>query len=216
MNDGKVNAFGFGMLAQLNDALDRAESERLGVVLTGQNGLFSAGFDLKILKGGGEEPVRLLKAGFELSHRLLSFPFPVVIACSGHTIALALFILLSADYRVGVAGADHRITANEVAIGMTMPKSAIAVCRQRLSPEHIDRVVILAETFNPNSAVHTGLLDELVPAEELLERARGKAIELASLNHSAFVATKLRIREDTLANLRSALRADGEELSQLF
>jgi enoyl-CoA hydratase len=216
MNDGKVNALSFEMLAELNEALDRAESDSAAAMLTGREGLFSAGFDLKVLTAGGSESARLLKTGFELSYRLLSFPLPVVIACSGHAFAMGVFILLSGDYRLGVVDAEHKITANEVAIGMTMPRAAIEVCRQRVSQEHIDRVVVLAEIFNPNSAVATGLLDEVVPAQDLLESAQAKASQLMALKHSAFVATKLRIRAGTLSALRSAIEADDEEMGSLL
>jgi enoyl-CoA hydratase len=216
MDDGKVNALSFDMLAELNDALDRSESDHAAIVLTGRTGLFSAGFDLGVLTGGGPDTPRLLKAGFELSYRMLSFPYPVVIACSGHTFAMGLFLLLSVDYRIGVVDAEYKITANEVAIGMTMPRAAIEVCRQRLSQEHIDRVVVLAEMFNPNSAVGTGLLDEVVPADALLASAQAKATQLMTLNPAAFAATKLRIREGALTNLRSAIESDDTELRSVL
>jgi enoyl-CoA hydratase len=213
MNDGKANAFGFDMLAELNEALDRAESEKAAFVLTGREGLFSAGFDLAVLTGGGPDTARLLRTGFEFSYRLLSTGCPVVIACSGHAFAMAVFVLLSGDYRLGVVDAAHKVTANEVAIGMTMPWAAIEVCRQRLTQEYLHRVVVLAEVFNPNSAVGTGLLDEVVGAEDLLDAARTKAGELMSLNHSAFAATKLRTRETMLPALRLAMDTDDAELA---
>lgn len=212
MDDGKVNALNFEMLADLQELLDRAEAEKVGVVLTGRPGVFSAGFDLDVIAAGGPDTARLLKRGFELSHRLLSFPRPVVIACSGHTLAMGVFILLSGDYRLGVANADHRIAANEVAIGMTMPRSAIEVARKRLSQEHIDRVVILSERFNPDSAMRVGLLDEVVPDMDLLSAAFAKAGELRALNRTAFAATKLRIRAGVLSAVLSAIEADYEEL----
>jgi enoyl-CoA hydratase len=215
MNDGKVNALGFEMLAELNEAMDRAESDNAAVVLTGREGLFSAGFDLRVLTGGGPDTAHLLNTGFEFSYRLLSFPLPVVIACSGHAFAMAVFTLLSGDYRLGVVDAEHKLTANEVAIGMTMPRSAIEVCRQRLSPEHIDRVVVLAEVFNPNSAVRTGLLDEVVPAADLLPAAHAKASKLRVLNRAAFAATKLRLHGVALSKLRAAMEADDTELRSL-
>jgi enoyl-CoA hydratase len=128
---------------------------------------------------------------------------------------MAVFTLLSGDYRLGVLDAEHKLTANEVAIGMTMPRSAIEVCRQRLSPEHIDRVVALAEVFNPNAAVRIGLLDEVVPAADLLGAAHTKASELMALKRPAFAATKLRLHEEGLSKLRSAMEADDAELRAL-
>ena len=144
MDDGKSNVISPRMLSQLNHALDRAEKENAVVVLTGREGIFSAGFDLKILKSGVFNAFNMLIGGFSLSKRLLSFPTPVVIACNGHAMAMGSFLLLSGDYRIGVAG-GFKIAANEVEIGLTMPHSAVEICRQRLKPAHLDRTVLLSE-----------------------------------------------------------------------
>src|SRR5215472_1534143 len=101
MDDGKVNVLSVEMLDQLNGALDRALDDDAVVVLTGRDGVFSAGFDLAVLRAGGPAAAQMLLAGFELAERLLQFPRPVVVACSGHAVAMGVFLLLSGDYRIG-------------------------------------------------------------------------------------------------------------------
>jgi len=216
MDDGKVNALTFDLFAEMNTALDRAEAEGLGVVLAGRDGRFSAGFDLKVLTSLTPDAARLLRTGFELSHRLLSFPRPVVIAVTGHAMAMGVFIVLSGDHRIGVAGAAHKITANEVAIGMTMPRAAIEISRQRLTRAHFDRAVILAEVFTPDAAVLAGFLDEVVAGDELLNVAQRKATELMALDAKAHAATKLRAREATLAAIATATEADDVEFREVI
>jgi enoyl-CoA hydratase len=212
MDDGKVNVLSFRMLDELNAALDRAESDRSVVILRGREGVFSAGFDLSVLRGGApDDTVKMLKSGFELSYRLLSFPTPVVISCTGHAIAMGVFVLLSGDYRVGVAGGPYKVTANEVAIGMTLPRAAIEICRQRLDPAHFNRAAILAEVFSPETAVDAGFLDRVVPAAEMAGAVRASAELMATLDPSAHTATKLRARDATLSALRAAIEADDAE-----
>jgi enoyl-CoA hydratase len=208
MDDGKVNALSLDMLRQLDAALDQAKGDRAVVVLSGRDGVFSAGFDLAVLRGGGSDAVAMLRAGFELAYRVLSFPMPVLIACTGHAVAMGVFLLLSGDYRIGVAGGAHKITANEVAIGLTMPQAAVEICRQRLTPAHFNRAVILAEPFTPDTAVDAGFLDRVVPAADLLDVARGTAAQLARLDLEAHAATKLRARGGALKALRAAIEAD--------
>ena len=133
MDDGKVNVLSLDMLGQLGAALDRAQHEGAVVVLTGRVGVFSGGFDLAVLRAGGPDATAMLHAGFDLAERILSFPLPVVVACTGHAVAMGVFLLLSGDHRLGVDG-PFRLTANEVAIGLTMPHAAVEICRQRLSP----------------------------------------------------------------------------------
>jgi enoyl-CoA hydratase len=169
--------------------------------------VWSAGFDLGVLRAGGPPALGMVRGGFVLAERLLAFPRPVVVACSGHAVAMGVFLLLSADYRIGAAG-PFRITTNEVAIGMTMPRAAIEITRQRLTPAHLHRALVLAEVFAPDDAVAAGLLDRVVPAGELAEAARSTAARLAQLDAGAHAQTKLRTREATLQALRAALDAD--------
>lgn len=211
MDDGKANAVSPSMLAELNDALDQAAADRAVVVLTGTDRTLSAGFDLRVLAAGGTEATTMIRGGFELSARLLSFPTPVVVACGGHAIAMGAFLLLSGDYRIGAAG-SYKITANEVAIGITMPRSAVAICRQRLAPAHLNRAVALAEVYSAEEAVAAGFLDRVVPAPELSGAAHDAAARLAALDLDAHAASKLRLRESALTTIRAAIETDAAEL----
>jgi enoyl-CoA hydratase len=208
MDDGKVNALSLDMLTQVDAALDRAKADRAVVVLSGREGVFSAGFDLAVLRSGGSDAGAMLRAGFELAYRMLSFPTPVLVACTGHAVAMGVFLLLSGDYRIGVAGGAHKVTANEVAVGLTMPRAAVEICRQRLTPAHFNRAVILAEPFTPDTAVGAGFLDRVVPAADLIEVARSTAAQFARLDLDAHAATKLRARDSALKALRAAIEAD--------
>jgi enoyl-CoA hydratase len=217
MDDGKANALSVGMFEDINAAFDQAEADEAVVVLRGREGRFCAGFDLAVLGAGGDEAVTMLRSGFELSHRLLSFPQPVIIACTGHAVAMGVFLLLSGDYRIGVAGSDHTISANEVAIGLTIPRAAVEICRQRLAPAHFQRAIGLAERYTPDTAVAAGFLDAVVPAADLVAAASAKAIELATtLNLTAHAASKLRVRGQALEALRAAIADDDADFKALL
>jgi enoyl-CoA hydratase/carnithine racemase len=208
MDDGKMNVLSIDTFAQLNDAFDRAKSDRAVVVLTGREGAFSAGFDMRILAAGGPEAHRMVRMGFELAERILAFPAPVVVACTGHAIAMGVFLVLAGDYRVGAAGA-YKIGANEVAIGITMPFFGVEMCRQRLAPAHFQRAVINAEFYRPDDAVAAGFLDRVVPAAELPDVTRSIATGLARLNADVHTASKLRARDHALKAIRAAIEADA-------
>jgi enoyl-CoA hydratase len=207
LDDGKANVMSLPMLTEIGAALDRAAADRAVVVLTGRDGIFSGGFDLKVLRAGGSEAIAMVRAGFELAERVLAFPMPVVIACPGHAVAMGAFLLLSGDYRIGVRGA-YKFTANEVAIGLTMPFAAIEILRQRLAPAEFSRAVMLAETFSPEAAVEAGFLDRVVESSELQTAARATAVALSSLDMRAHAETKLRARAHTLDAIRVGIDAD--------
>lgn len=207
MDDGKRNALSPTMLGALNDAIDQAERDGAMIVLTGRPESFSAGFDLKVMAKGGTPAVSMLKAGFAMTERLLSFPRPVITACTGHAMAMGLFLLMSADYRVGVTGA-FKYAANEVAIGLPMPRVATEVLRLRLTPAEFQRAAVLAMTYTPEEALAAGMIDALVSPEQLLERAHAAATEFAQLDKRAHHITKLRLREKALSGIRRGLPLD--------
>jgi enoyl-CoA hydratase len=212
MDDGKVNALSLALLAQLDDAFSRAEADEVVVVLSGRAGVFSAGFDLPTLRAGGADAAVMLRTGFELAERILSFPAPVVISCTGHAVAMGVFLLLSGDYRIGVAG-PYKITANEVAIGLTLPGAAVEICRQRLSPAHFNRATVIAEVFAPHDAVDAGFLDRVVAEAEIDDAAGMVAARLAQLDRAAHTATKLRVRKPALEAIHDAIQRDSESQS---
>ena len=214
MDDGKVNVLSLQMLMEVNAALDRATADRQVVVLTGREGIFSAGFDLTVLRAGTYEAIEMLRAGFELAERLLAFPTPVVVAVPGHAIAMGLFLALAGDFRVGARG-PFRLTANEVAIGMTLPHAALEILRHGVAPSHFTRVVLLAEPFTPDDAVGAGMLSTVVEPAALLDTARTTAAAAAALDLDAHAATKRRARADTLRALRAAIETDFSDLRPL-
>lgn len=207
MDDGKANAMSLPMVTAINTALDQAEADGAVVVLAGRAGRFSGGFDLGILNAGGPDAIAMLHAGFELTARIFSFPLPVVIACTGHAVALGAFLVLSGDYRIGADG-PYKITANEVAIGMTVPRVAIELCRQRLAPAHFQRAVILAEVYAPADAVTAGFLDRVMPPGEVLAAAHVTATALTQLDFKAHAATKALARAEAIAIIRAEIATD--------
>jgi enoyl-CoA hydratase len=202
LDDGKANVLGLGMQQAINEALDQAESDDIGaVVVAGNQKVFSGGFDLKVFQSGDvDASVAMLKGGFELSHRLLSFPKPVVMAATGHAIAMGAFLLCSGDHRIAAPG--YNIQANEVAIGMVLPYSALAVLKLRLTRSAYQQAVGLAKVYFGESAMAAGWIDELDLPEKVLERAEEAARGFAGLSRGAHVASKLRTRAEALDGIR--------------
>ncbi|MFE7802783.1 crotonase/enoyl-CoA hydratase family protein [Nocardia sp. NPDC057440] len=205
MDDGKVNVMTEPMLAALRSALDRAEADAAVVVLTGRPGVFSAGYDLAIFEGDPEAITRTLRAGGDLVHRILGFPHPVVVACTGHAIAQGAFLMLAADLRIGVEG-GFKFGLNEVAIGLTIPHYGVEVARHKLTAPGFDRATLTGSLYGPRDAVRLGFLDDLVPdPAELAPRAQLEAARLTGLVMAAHQGTKQRVRAAVLAAVRSGI-----------
>ena len=211
LSNGKVNAISPDVITAFNAALDQAVTDRAVVIITGTPGILSGGYDLKVMTAGPKEAVALVTAGSTLARRLLSHPFPVIVACPGHAVAKGAFLLLSADYRIGVDG-PFSIGLNEVQIGMTMHHAGIELARDRLSNAALHRSVINGEMFNPQSAVDAGFLDKVVSPDELTGAALEVARQLKKINMTAHKNTKLKVRKALLETLDNAIIQDQEHL----
>jgi enoyl-CoA hydratase len=203
LDDGKVNAMSPEMLGEIGEALDAAESAGAVTVLRGREGIFSAGFDLRTFDRGRDASVEMVRAGAQLTLRLLAFPHPVLTVCTGHAYPMGAFLMLSADVRLGVAG-PWRIGMNEVAIGMTVPKFAVELARHRLTPPGFARITT-APMFAPEEALRLGYLDRVLDADQLADAVQEEASRLRALDMPSFAATKARINERALHAVRAAL-----------
>jgi enoyl-CoA hydratase/carnithine racemase len=212
LDDGKVNAMGFDMLGQLTAALDKAEAAGKVVVIAGRPGKFSAGFDLSVMGQGGDAMMELVKAGAAMAERLLACPVPVVLAVTGHALAMGGLMLLAGDYRVGAQG-NYKLGLNEVAIGMALPHFGCELARSRLTPRALEKSVNLATVFGPDAAVEAGYLDEAVAEEELMAHAIAVATQLSALDMNAHKITKARIRAPLFAALAEATERDFTNFS---
>ena len=213
MDDGKANALSDGMIAELCEALARAEKEARAVVLSGRPDRFCAGFDLKVMMSSPEAARALLTRGADLLVRLYGSPLPIVVACTGHALAGGALVLLTADFRVGAAGA-YRIGLNEVSIGLPLPVLGMALVRDRIAPTDLGPSTLRAQIYGPEQAARVGFLDEVVPAPDVVARAREEAARLGAFSRAAYHGTKRRLRSKTIAHILSTLEEDLQTIGR--
>lgn len=209
IDDGKANALGFDVLDGLDAALDRADADDVtAVVIAGREGKFSAGFDLSVMTSGPEPARRMLGRGAEIGLRMYMFPKPVVLAVTGHALAMGGILLCCADVRIGAEG-PFKIGLPEVAIGMPVPAFAVGVCQDRLTVPEFTAAIQLAKTYAPPEALAAGFLDEVVAPEAVRERAIEVAAELGSRLHAGpFRVTRRTVRGHIADRLREQLTED--------
>ena len=197
LDDGKANVFSPIMIEAVNDCLDEVPTESGSLVIKGRDGIFSGGFDLKIIQSGDNELIREMTfRGFKLLSRIFSFPRPVIAACSGHGIALGAFLLCCCDYRVGAKG-EYMVGANEMRTNMVIPTPILELIRFRVAQTHKYRAVLGAEMYSLDSAIEVGFIDETVELEILNNRVMEKALELSEMGHPSYTLTKELFIKDT-------------------
>jgi len=191
---GKANAIDSRFTSSLVAELDRAiESGKEAVVLTGREGFFSAGLDLRGLPEGRGEMASFLDDFEELNEKLLRFPLPLVVAVNGHAIAGGCILASTGDVRIGAAG-SYKIGVSEVSLGVVFPASAFEIMRATLVPRFVPEVLLGGKLLGPEGAVEAGILHRVVPAEDLLVEAEAAARELGDKPPAAFLHSKLALR----------------------
>ena len=204
LDDGKVNVFSPAMIQQLNALLDQVPEDQGSLLIQGKEGMFSAGFDLKVMQGGDTDAMtKMASGGFRLLARVFSFPRPVVASCTGHAIALGAFMLCCADYRVGVKG-EFIVQANETRNNMSIPTPILEISKSRIAKAHWYRAILNAEAYKIEDAISAGYLDEVVDKEDLSSRAMEIATDLATLGHPCLLYTSPSPRDGLLSRMPSS------------
>jgi enoyl-CoA hydratase len=177
------------------------------VVITGAGQFFSGGVDLKVApRLPRKEQARMVAGINALFAGWYGFWHPVVAAVNGHAVAGGLILALCADHRVGADGARYGLT--ETRVGIPYPAAAIGVVKAELAPEIARRLVLGAELIDSSLAREWGVVDELAPAERVLERALAVARGFAGLPPKTFTEVKRQLRSNALEAIGAAVEQD--------
>lgn len=206
-DDGKANALTYDALTEFEAALAQAEQDATAVCLVGRPGVFSAGFDLKVMSKSVEDALKLAAAGWSMMRALYLHPQPVVAAVTGHALAAGAVLISACDVRIG-ADVPAKIGLNETAIGLALPPFAIELARERLDPREVLRATLGAHIYDPASAVTAGYLDQVVPADEVESTAFAEAQRLGALSAGAYGTSKRLLRQPVVDRVEAASGVD--------
>ena len=154
--------------------------------------------------GEAKDIIEMTVNGFKLLARIYGFSRPVVVAASGHAIALGAFLLCCADYRVGAKG-KYLVQANEHRNNMSIPIPILEISKSRISKRHWHRAILNAEAYPIDQSVEAGYLDEVVDEGDLMKRAMEVATDLATLGHPHYQMTKDLDQKDILERINAGI-----------
>ncbi len=200
MNRPPVNALDPTLVAALREHLEKAPCESArGIVLSGQQGMFSAGLDVPFLLTLDRDGMREYWRGFfALCATLARSPVPVTAAITGHSPAGGAVLALFCDYRVMARG-PFRIGLNEVQVGLTVPDCIQMALRRVVGPYRAERLLVAGRMLTGEEALEAGFVDELAPVDETVTRAVHWMHELLALPPRAMLATRAMARADLAA-----------------
>lgn len=209
---GPVSAMDVELCDAVATACRGLADERVrAVVLSGTGRSFSAGVDLRrFLAEGAPYAARLMAALDEVFLAAFELRIPMVSAVNGHAIAGGCVLAACADVTLMAEG-KGRIGLPEVRVGVPFPRSALEVMRYTVGEVGLRRMVLGGKTYLPAEAVAIGLVDEVVPADELLKAAVARARALAEeIPTDTFALTKTQLRRGARERMARFVDEGGE------
>jgi enoyl-CoA hydratase/carnithine racemase len=190
----KKNAILAAMYADAAEAFAAAEADTnvRVVVITGSGDSFTAGNDLKDFiehpPKNGDAPV------FRFMHGLAGFSKPVIAAVNGVAVGIGTTVLLHCDFAYAVPAAKFQLPFVNLAL---VPEFASSLLLARfLGPRKAAELLMLGEVFDAETAHGIGLLNAVVPVDQLDAIVKAKAAALAAKPPAALRATKALLNAD--------------------
>jgi 2-(1,2-epoxy-1,2-dihydrophenyl)acetyl-CoA isomerase len=173
----RLNAVVPALVDDLLVALDEAgRSAAKAVVLTGNGRAFCAGHDLKEPPEPGDSRARLERLQ-EVTRRIRALPQPVIAAVHGYAIGAGAEFALGCD--LVLAADDARFAFPEVGLGLSVTGAASRLLPLIVGPLKAKELLLFGERIDARTACELGLVNAVVPANELMTRARDWAAKLA-------------------------------------
>ena len=210
LNHGKTNSVNKETLDQLKACVQETNEDETikGIVLTGQDRFFSSGFDLYTFMGfqNREEAVEFLSYADEVLLDLFLCSKPVICAMNGHAAAAGLIMAMASDYRLIVDHPKIKVGMSEIKLGVALPVGMTAIMRFGLDSDKKYRdVMYFGEMMDVATAHQKEIVDELLPPEALIDRAKALVSLWIDTPGRPFCKIKEELRRETGNHIRQRL-----------
>ncbi len=219
LSRGKVNAINHEMVNELTSAFNELDDDQSvkGIILTGTPHFFSAGLDVIELYGYNEEQIEAFFTAFGKLHiQMATFKKPLVCGLTGYSPAGGCVFAITADYRIMAAGEKYTIGLNEVAVNIQISNNLIEAYSFWIGKGKAHEAILDGRLFKVEEAFDSGLVNEVVPLEEVLPVAEKQMKKYLSANETIFKNTKQKLRKHWLESLEVDGSKDLGEAIELW
>ncbi len=188
-----TNAINMELVTELTETLEKVkhDSNVHGLVLTGSNEkFFSIGFDIpQLFKLSKDDFMVFYKIFNQLCMDLYTLPKLTIAAITGHAVAGGCILALCCDYRF-IAEGKKKMGLNEIKLGVPVPYLADCVLRQIVGFRNSREIMDTGEFYLPDESLKMGMVDQILPLEQVLTKAIEKAKSMDALSCDAFAMIK--------------------------
>jgi len=215
LNRGITNALNLQLVNQLAENLQKVgdDPNTHSLVLSSSNDkFFSVGFDIpELLKLARKDFEAFYQAFNQVCIKLYTLPKPTIAAITGHSIAGGCILTLCCDYRF-IAEGRKLMGLNEIKLGLPVPYPGDCILQHLVGPRNAREIMNTGEFYHPEESLQMGMVDQVLPLEEVVPKSIEKAKSLGRLPHEAFQMIKSNRTETVEARVLTHL----QKKEQLF
>lgn len=212
LNRPPANAFNPALVAELSRRVTGAPLEGAeAIVVSGAPGLFTGGLDVpELLTLGRDEMRAFFRSFYGLLREVAVSEIPIAAALTGHSPAAGAVLAVVCDHRVMAEG-RYKIGMNEVQVGLAVPPMLQYAMKRLVGPRQGDALLIAGALVSPEEALRIGLVDAVVPGDQVVPSAIRWAEGLLALPRQAMHDTRRSARADLAAQFRDVSDASHDE-----
>ncbi|MGH8283115.1 MAG: enoyl-CoA hydratase/isomerase family protein [Gammaproteobacteria bacterium] len=192
-----ANALNPALVHELHEAIKAApKSSARALILSGAEGMFSAGLDVPaLLKLDRAAMHAFWKEFISLLRHIALSPIPIAAAITGHSPAGGAVLAIFCDTRIAAEG-KFKIGLNEVRVGLPVPSVIHAALKRLVGARQAECLCLHGLLISPDEALHVGLVDQVLPVEQVIPAALEWCRSLLALPPQAVAATRKLARAD--------------------
>src|SRR5437016_6621311 len=214
-----ANSYDRAFMEELGAAADEAardDSVKAIVVRSANERFFSAGADVSVFaKSDMDTQNAFVVCANESIGKFESTPKVVIAAINGHCLGGGLEIALCCDFRIAAEG-SYRIGLPEVTLGLLPGTGGTQRLPRLIGRQKALDLMLTGRTLTPPEALAAGIVDEVVPAAALLERAVARATSYATGPTYAIGRIKQAAVQGLGMRLDEGLKLERQLLIELF
>lgn len=197
---GRSNPMNLQMFEEMIEVLKSLKNDNSSqaLIIAGKENFFSSGLDLpEIMTYDREKTRQFWKTFMDLIIELVAYPKPLVAAITGHSPAGGCIVAIACDYRIMGAG-NFKIGLNEIPVGIVVPRHIFELYAFWLGKHRAYQYLMEGKLMNPQQASDAGLIDVVVPSEQVLETAERKISHYLKYDQKTWSASKMNLKTDII------------------
>lgn len=219
LNRSVTNAINLELINEISELVSETKDDEdlAGIVLTSAGDkFFSIGFDIPALIGLSKKDFNEFYRAFNrLCIDLYTFPKPLVAAIRGHAVAGGCILTLCCDYRL-IAEGRKLMGLNEIKLGVPLPYPADCILRQIVDDHAARRILDTGDFFPPEETLAMGLVDEVLPLDQVVGIAVEKVHSIVSCSLAAFTLIKRNRIENVVSEIRAGLTSREKTFIEMW